>query len=124
MRRIAGISVPRITLGQGPREIARRFRKLLAAVSAGNAIGCGRSAAGSGGSVERHTLQAAHRRLFRTERAGINADPRDLRRQPSILDLGAAVHDDLHAIRFGKGRGLIVADAELHPDRLGPRLKG
>src|SRR5262249_55525163 len=105
------------------RSAQTAFGKLLTAVSALNAIRCDSSAAWSGCSVERHALQAADRRFFRTHGAGVNADPRNLRGQPAIFDLGATVHDDLHAIRFGKGRGLVVANTELHPNHLRPRLE-
>ena len=48
--------------------------------------------------------------------AAVDAAPRQFAAQPAELDLRAAVHDDLDAGRLGRGRRLVVADAELHPD--------
>ena len=38
---------------------------------------------------------------------------------PKQLDLRAAVHHNLQAGRLGQPRGLIIANADLHPDHLG-----
>ena len=60
---------------------------------------------------------------FDGERAGVDAHPGDLRGQPAVFDLGAAVHHHLEAVVLGERRGLVVAHAELHPDHLRARLE-
>src|SRR5580700_2253693 len=42
-----------------------------------------------------------------------------LQSQAGNLDRRATVHDDLKALGFGAGGGVIIADAELHPHHLG-----
>src|SRR5258708_40017330 len=82
------------------REIALVFR---------GAVGRIGLAAAEAHPVQRkpHAL-GRHRRAVLTERSRIDAHPRNLRGQPSILDLRAAVHDDLESCGFRLGRGRIV----------------
>ena len=58
--------------------------------------------------------------LGRTRRdlPGVDAGPGDLAGEAAVLDLGAAVHDDLEAGGLGLGGGFVVAHAELHPQHL------
>src|ERR1700728_698291 len=51
--------------------------------------------------------------------AGIDAVPAEFAAEPRELDLRAMVHDDRQPRRLGAGGGLIMAHADLHPDRLG-----
>src|SRR5713101_2306445 len=73
--------------------------------------------------VERHALDATPEelRLLGGESAGVDAHPGDLRRQAAVFDLRAAVHHDLEAVRLREFRGLVVADAKLHPYHLRTR---
>src|SRR5829696_3773440 len=76
--------------------------------------------------VDGELLEAlpGERRLLRRDDARVDALPGDLAREAAVLDLRAAVHDDLDALRLGPRGGLVVADRELHPDHLGRRLEG
>src|SRR5262245_26015564 len=58
-------------------------------------------AAGERDAVERHALDAAPEqlRLFGGDGAGVDAHPRDLRREAPIFDLRTAVHHHLEAVR-------------------------
>jgi len=51
--------------------------------------------------------------------AGVDAEPADFAEEAAVLDLGAAVLDDVEAGGFGLGGGFVVADAELQPEDLG-----
>src|SRR3954452_9654958 len=80
------------------------FRRLRPVFSGG--FGADRSlrrSARERGPVERHALDAAagELRLLGGEGAGVDAHPGDLRRQPPVLDLRAAVHHHLQARLLG-----------------------
>src|SRR5262249_32023820 len=77
-------------------------------------------AAGRRRAVERHALDAAPEQgsLLRGQRARVDPHPGDFRGQASVLDLRTAVHHHFQAGGFRAARGLVIADAELHPDRL------
>ena len=64
---------------------------------------------------------AVGRRLGRAvaDDAGVDAAPGQLAAQTAEFDLRAAVHDHFEAGRLGLCGGLVVADAQLHPDHLG-----
>src|SRR5262245_6328144 len=57
-------------------------------------------------------------RLAVVDRAAIDSVPADFTREPSVLDLRAAVHNHGQAGRFGALRGRFVDHTELHPEHL------
>src|SRR5262245_48387772 len=61
---------------------------------------------------------AEQERFAVVDHAAVDADPTDLAGEPSIFDLGAAVHHHLQSGVFGHLRRLVVANPELHPHHL------
>src|SRR6478736_6928164 len=62
---------------------------------------------------------AEQERFAVVDDAPVDANPTDLAGEPSILDLGAAVHHHLQSGVLGHLRRLVVADPKLHPHHLG-----
>src|SRR5262245_62381838 len=61
---------------------------------------------------------AEQERFAVVDHPAVDADPTDLAGEPSIFDLGAAVHHHLQSGVFGHLRRLVVANPELHPHHL------
>src|SRR5215468_2914349 len=61
---------------------------------------------------------ATQQRAPRGYTAAAHSCPTDLAGQAAVLDLRAAVHDDLQAGGLRLGGGRVIAHAELHPDNL------